>query len=174
MGLVDSPECDRCKQASETASHVLGDCEALAAISFRYLGYHFKKPGDFKAISVSRLLHFVQSAGLLNEYKGCTKDQKWSMCMGCSGARPTSILFYLLNKFCVACNTIMVLYKYSVMSITFCVRYIYLDIRNADFVYISMTRALAFPLALGLETSSTPDLAITAVNGIELRENQMS
>jgi hypothetical protein len=25
LGLVDSPECDRCKQASETASHVLGD-----------------------------------------------------------------------------------------------------------------------------------------------------
>jgi hypothetical protein len=37
LGLVDSPVCDRCKQASETASHVLGDCEALAAIRFRYL-----------------------------------------------------------------------------------------------------------------------------------------
>ena len=47
LGLVDSPECDRCKQASETASHVLGDCEALAALRFRYLGYHFMKPGDF-------------------------------------------------------------------------------------------------------------------------------
>jgi hypothetical protein len=60
---VDSPECDRCKQASETALRVLGDCEALATIRFRYLGYHFMKPGDFKDISVSRLLHFVQSAG---------------------------------------------------------------------------------------------------------------
>jgi hypothetical protein len=67
MGLVDSPKCDRCKQASETALHVLGDCEALATIRFRYLGYHFIKPGDFKDISVSRLLHFVQSAGLLNK-----------------------------------------------------------------------------------------------------------
>jgi hypothetical protein len=65
-GLIDSPDCDRCKQASETASHVLCDCEALAAIRFRYLGYHFMKPGDFKHISVSRLLHFVQNAGLLN------------------------------------------------------------------------------------------------------------
>jgi hypothetical protein len=46
--LVDSPECDRCKQASETASHVLGNCEALAAIRFRYLGYHFMKPGDLR------------------------------------------------------------------------------------------------------------------------------
>jgi hypothetical protein len=47
LGLVDSPECDRCKQASETASHVLGNCEVLAALRFRYLGYHFMKPGDF-------------------------------------------------------------------------------------------------------------------------------
>jgi hypothetical protein len=46
LGLVDRPECDRCKQASETASHVLGDCEALAAIRFRHLGHHFMKPGD--------------------------------------------------------------------------------------------------------------------------------
>jgi hypothetical protein len=67
MGLVDSPECDRCKQASETASHVLGYCEVLAAIRFRYLGYHFMKPGDFKNISVNRLLHFVQSSGLLKK-----------------------------------------------------------------------------------------------------------
>jgi hypothetical protein len=67
LELVDSPDCDRCKQASETASHVLGDCEALAAIRFRYMGHHFMKPEDFKGISVSRLLHFVQSAGLLNK-----------------------------------------------------------------------------------------------------------
>jgi hypothetical protein len=30
LGSVNSPECDRCKRASETASHVLCDCEALA------------------------------------------------------------------------------------------------------------------------------------------------
>jgi hypothetical protein len=67
LGLVNSPECDRCKQASEMALHVLGDCEALAAIRFRHLGHHFMKLGDFKDISVSRLLHFAQSAGLLNK-----------------------------------------------------------------------------------------------------------
>jgi hypothetical protein len=48
------------------ASHVLCDCEALATLRLRYLGHYFMKPGDFKDISVSRLLHFVQSAGLLN------------------------------------------------------------------------------------------------------------
>jgi hypothetical protein len=63
LGLVNSPKYDRCKQASETASDVLCDCEALAALRFRHLGHHFMKPGDFKDISVSRILHFVHSAG---------------------------------------------------------------------------------------------------------------
>jgi hypothetical protein len=37
LGLVKSPECERCKQASETASHVLCECEALAVLRFRHL-----------------------------------------------------------------------------------------------------------------------------------------
>jgi hypothetical protein len=64
---VNSPECNRCKQASETASHGLCDFEALATVRFRHLGHHFMKPGDFEDISVSKILHFVQGAGLLNE-----------------------------------------------------------------------------------------------------------
>jgi hypothetical protein len=67
LGLVNSPECDRCKQESQTASHVICDCEALATLRFRHLGRHFMKPGDFEDISVSNILHFVQGAGLLNE-----------------------------------------------------------------------------------------------------------
>ena len=67
LGLVNSPEYNRCKQASEMASHVLCDCEALATLRFRHLGHHFMKPGDFEDISVSKILHFVQGAGLLNE-----------------------------------------------------------------------------------------------------------
>jgi hypothetical protein len=66
LGLVNSPECDRCKQASETASHVLCDFEALATLRFRHLSY-FMKQGDFEDISVSKILHFVHGAGLLNE-----------------------------------------------------------------------------------------------------------
>jgi ribonuclease HI len=65
-GLINSPECQRCKQASETASHVLCDCEALATLRFRHLGHNFMKPDDFEDISVTRILHFVQHAGLLN------------------------------------------------------------------------------------------------------------
>jgi hypothetical protein len=67
LGLVNSLEYDRCKQASETASHILCDREALATLRFRHLGYHFIKPGDFEDISVNKILHFVQGAGLLNE-----------------------------------------------------------------------------------------------------------
>jgi hypothetical protein len=35
--LVDSPGYDRCKQASEMASHVLHDCEALVELRFGHL-----------------------------------------------------------------------------------------------------------------------------------------
>jgi hypothetical protein len=39
LGQVNSPECNRCKQASEMASHILCDCEALATLRFRHLGH---------------------------------------------------------------------------------------------------------------------------------------
>jgi hypothetical protein len=54
MGLVKSPECDRCKQASETASHILCDFEAMATLRFRHLDHHFKKPGDFETFLAAR------------------------------------------------------------------------------------------------------------------------
>jgi hypothetical protein len=65
LGLVDSARCDGCKLASETASRVVFDCEALAILRFKHLGQHFMKPGDLEPISISRM-HFAQSAGLLN------------------------------------------------------------------------------------------------------------
>ena len=54
-------------QASELASHILCDCEALATLRYKCLGHHFVKPGDFEDISVCKILHFAQDAGLLNE-----------------------------------------------------------------------------------------------------------
>jgi hypothetical protein len=66
VGLLNSPQCDRCKQASEMASHILCDCEALATLRFRHLGHHFIKPDGFEDISVSKILYFVQGTGLLN------------------------------------------------------------------------------------------------------------
>jgi hypothetical protein len=42
--------------------------EALATLRFRDLGCHFMQSGDFEDISVSKILHFIQGAGLLNEW----------------------------------------------------------------------------------------------------------
>jgi hypothetical protein len=73
LGLENNPECERYNQTPETTSHVLCDCEALAALKFRHLG-HFTIPGNFENISLSRKLHFVQSTGLLNvQAKGLHK-----------------------------------------------------------------------------------------------------
>ena len=58
LGQVKSPECDRCKQTSETTSHIFVT-EALATLRFRHLGHQFMKPCDFEDISVSRIPHFV-------------------------------------------------------------------------------------------------------------------
>jgi len=41
LALVNSPECNRCKQASKTASHILCDCEALATFKIQALGSSF-------------------------------------------------------------------------------------------------------------------------------------
>jgi hypothetical protein len=73
LGLVNSSNSNRFKQASEKASHVFRDCKTFTTVRFRHLGHHFMKPGDFEDISVSKILHFVQGAGLLN---GWTVAQK--------------------------------------------------------------------------------------------------
>jgi len=66
LGLVYSLGYDRCKKANEMASHVLCDFEALVILRFRHLSHYVLKPGNFADISVSKVLHLVQSAGLLN------------------------------------------------------------------------------------------------------------
>ena len=65
-GLVDKPGHNRCQQASEMASHVPCNCDALAVLTFRHQGHHFLKPGDHAHISLSKILHFVKSVKLLN------------------------------------------------------------------------------------------------------------
>ena len=69
LGLVISPECNRCKQTSETASHIHCDRKPLATLRYRHLDHHFMKQGDFEDISVSMILHSAQGVGLLT---GCT------------------------------------------------------------------------------------------------------
>jgi hypothetical protein len=53
LGLENSPDCNRCKKASETASHILCDCQALGILKFRHLGGLFTQQGDAEDISVS-------------------------------------------------------------------------------------------------------------------------
>jgi hypothetical protein len=60
LELVNSPECNRCKQESETASDILCDGEALATLRFRHLVHHFKKAGDFDDTTASKIRHFVE------------------------------------------------------------------------------------------------------------------
>jgi hypothetical protein len=40
LGLVNSPDCDRHKQAFEMASCILCECEALATLRIRHLGFY--------------------------------------------------------------------------------------------------------------------------------------
>jgi hypothetical protein len=59
LGLEKNNECDRCKQASDMALHVVCDVR-LVALRYRNLGQKFMKPGDQEEISVSWMLHCVQ------------------------------------------------------------------------------------------------------------------
>jgi len=68
LGWVNSPECDRCNQASGTATHILYDYEALAILRYKHLGCQSLKQDDSEDISVSKTLDIAQRAGLLNEW----------------------------------------------------------------------------------------------------------
>jgi len=77
------------------ASHILCDCEELAVLRFWHLGHSVLKASDFARISISMVLHCVQSTGLLKPWaKGYTKDWKQSRCEIHSNAHPN--LLYLL------------------------------------------------------------------------------
>jgi hypothetical protein len=63
---ANGPKYNRCKWAPQMASHILCDCEALATLKLRQLGQIFMKLDDCEDISVSRILHIVESMVLLN------------------------------------------------------------------------------------------------------------
>jgi hypothetical protein len=65
MGLTNSPTCERCLEKDESATHILCDCEATAYLRFRHVGHSFMEPGNFQDAPVSKILHFIRSAGLL-------------------------------------------------------------------------------------------------------------
>jgi hypothetical protein len=67
LGVTDSPICGRYHKETETASHILCECEALAKLRFCSLGKHLMEPSDFEEILLCKILYFVRGTGLLAE-----------------------------------------------------------------------------------------------------------
>jgi hypothetical protein len=67
LELADDSICERCLEEVESATHVLCDCEAIAHLQFHHLGQFFMKPGDYYDAPISKVLQFVQSAGLIKD-----------------------------------------------------------------------------------------------------------
>jgi hypothetical protein len=65
LGLTDNLTCERCLQEDESATHILYDCEATAYLRFRHLGQFFVEPSDFYDTPLIKVLHFIQSVGLI-------------------------------------------------------------------------------------------------------------
>jgi hypothetical protein len=67
LGLTVDLTCKRCLEEDESATHILCDSEAIVHLRFRHLGQFFMEPGDYYDAPRSRVLQFVQSAGLLKD-----------------------------------------------------------------------------------------------------------
>jgi hypothetical protein len=94
LWLVDSSGCDSYKQASETALHIVCDCEALAVLRFSYLGHYFLKTADFT--NTSTMCSQCGAAECLS--KELHKRSGWSRCKGHCGACPNVLyptVYYL-------------------------------------------------------------------------------
>jgi hypothetical protein len=65
LGLTDNPTCERCLEEDESATHILCDCEAIAYLRFRHLGQFFTEPSDYYNAPINKVLHFIQSVGLI-------------------------------------------------------------------------------------------------------------
>jgi hypothetical protein len=65
MGLTDDPTCERCLEEDESATHILCNCEAIANLRFRHLGQFFREHSDYYDAPINRVLHFIQSVGLI-------------------------------------------------------------------------------------------------------------
>jgi hypothetical protein len=65
LGLTDDPTCEKCLEQDESATHILCDCEAGAHLRFHHLGQFFMEPSDFYDTPISKVLHFIQSVGLI-------------------------------------------------------------------------------------------------------------
>jgi hypothetical protein len=65
LGLTDDPTCERCLGETESATHILYDCEATAYLRFCHLGQFFMEPSDYYDAPINQVLHFIRSVGLI-------------------------------------------------------------------------------------------------------------
>lgn len=62
---TDSPLNKRCLEKDETTTHLLCEWEAIAYLGFHLLGHHLMELDDYHGTLMSRILHFIQSVGLM-------------------------------------------------------------------------------------------------------------
>jgi len=79
---------------------------------FRHLGCHFLKPGEFANISISNILQFVESEGLLKVYAtDSTKNKKTAEVEGLLPCPPnvffSTLLYSTLLGSAVLCCTVL-------------------------------------------------------------------
>jgi hypothetical protein len=65
LGLTYDPTCERFLEDNETATHILCDCEAIAYFRFCHLGQYFLEQSDYYDALINKVLHFIQSVGLI-------------------------------------------------------------------------------------------------------------
>jgi hypothetical protein len=62
---------------TETASHILYECVALAKLKFHHLGKHYLEPSDYEAIPLRKLLFkafqliFREGHHIMRKYMAC-------------------------------------------------------------------------------------------------------
>ena len=65
LGISNNALCSKCKKVEETAAHILCKCEAVALSRYKYFGLASMSPKDFTDISLSKILDYVNSLGIL-------------------------------------------------------------------------------------------------------------
>jgi hypothetical protein len=70
LGLANYPTCERCHNKDGGPPHVLCNCEVQVELRFYHLRLGFIessgiKASDYHEVPLSKVLHFIQSVGLL-------------------------------------------------------------------------------------------------------------
>jgi hypothetical protein len=93
------------RQASETVSNVLFDCEALNTFRFRHLGQHFMKPGALEEVYVSRMLHCLKCKAATSTNKRYAK-KKVEYCQSAQvTTMPALLVFFSIQTFAKSTQT---------------------------------------------------------------------